>query len=328
MSVVASSAAAQRARAVAVRELRALAARTPCIRGMDQLVDDRFKLHVALPYLGLGPDPEAPVRREGFCLAVALHPRHPDLAPAVHFLAPHVIFHPAVSPILAAFCLGPGVWTPDLGLARYVVIHLEAVVGLCEIDTLDAIFGDPVCAAAAAHYRRLRADGGLPLATPAFPAADADGAAPRVPEPMAPAPQAGVMTVRGPRGRRAVVTGPGPQPGEILATCVLADPGWVHGLDPAGRAGLDWLADRIGGAGEARLVQVDAAPALRITVTATPGRSLREAIAERLEPALRRWELAVLSFSDRRIAAAVAAARSGADSHLERSDEHAQHAVG
>jgi hypothetical protein len=303
-----------RAQRSAARELTALAEHTPCIQRLAVLPGGRFKVEVDLPYLGRGGNTGDPQMYRGFKLAVRLPRGFPDEAPEVAFLADKVLFHPAVSPQLATFCLGNGVWTPDLGLAWFVALHLEAIVGLVDIDTLDGVFLDPNCAEAAKYYRKLRQSDELPLARPRFlskPASPRPSSA--CPEternngsPGLPLSTGGkTVTVRSPTGRRLVSTSESEETGERTASCCLGGRVWRASLSPAGESALAWLRSRIERDTDLRLAEIQGGFALKRVISADAALTA-DAAHSHFERALRQLDLPVQALSNQSIAEAVA----------------------
>jgi len=305
---------ATRARRAAERELAALVAHTPCLGGLVSPRRGLFKFDVDLPFLAWDAKARAPRECRGFRLAVALPAGYPTAPPRVAFVSEETIFHPAVSPRLFAFCLGNDAWTPDVGAAHFVVLHLEAIVGLVDIDTLDGLFRDPLCESAASHYRELRKKGGLPLARPVFAmrarraGAKHSASSPRPPKAARQRldrTAAAAFAVRSPRGRRLVSVQDGEAPHSWTATCVLDGEVWGASAGPEAAQGLRWLGARLRDETDLRLVEMDGAPALRLTREGRRAPTPKE-LCSTFESALRRFELPISALADPVVARAVA----------------------
>ena len=142
----------ERARACALRELAALAEHSPCIASHAILDEATALLAFDLPYLTRHDPAGEPRVAHGFELGVALPPGYPFEAPRIHFLSPEPIFHPAILASLPFVCVGHHAWSPDVGAAHFVALHVQVVVGAEPIDTLDAFHGDANSSDAARHW--------------------------------------------------------------------------------------------------------------------------------------------------------------------------------
>ena len=312
----------QRARRSATREVAQLVRHTPCLSGARWDGSNVLKLDVDLPYLACGPSPEEPVLRQGFKLAVFLPPGYPSEEPLVAFVAEELIFHPAISPRLATFCMGSALWNADLGLARFVILHLEAIVGLVDIDTLDGLFMDQVCMDAAVHYRRLRESNGLPLARPWLSVqptvqptvssrtrSDAAAGRPMTTRattslPGSPArPTESSLLARSPTGRRRVFSSRAGSGAATITRCLLSESGWHDSLTTSGAGAFRWLSGRTRAETTFALELVHGAPALRLegstdAVAQGSGGKSQESLRESFERLLRQLELPTLALAD------------------------------
>jgi hypothetical protein len=277
-----------------------------------------FKFDVDLPFLAWDSKTLAPRECRGFRLAVALLAGYPMVPPRVAFVSEKTIFHPAVSPHFFAFCLGNDAWTPDVGAAHFVVLHLEAIVGLVDIDTLDGLFRDPLCESAASHYRALRKEGRLPLARPVFAmrAARSEGkrsasspGPPRYPRQRPDRAASAVFPVRSPRGRRLVSVQDGGASHSWTATCVLDGEVWGAFAGPEATRCLRWLRARLRDESDLRLIEMDGAPALQLSRKGRRAPAPKE-LTSTFENALRRFELPVSALADPVVAHTVANALS------------------
>lgn len=290
-----------RARVAARRELADLGRHSPDLGVVEWLSPHRARLRVDLPYLGFSlsaPD-EAELCR-GFDLGIELQEGFPAEPPRVVFSGSRPIYHPAVSPFMGVFCLGASSWTPDLGLGRFVALHLEAIVGAVEVNTLDGIFSDPVCRDAAKHYRRLRDAGELPLARPRLasrPGRAGTARNRRTSPPERPSGARRAVAVRGSRGRLRVWLMPGPGAERLVAVCPLAGAEWTTHLSPAGRTAVAWLASRIALATPLRL---DLTGGALILVADLPRSEAEDDDALRgvFEPALGHLDAPLLALAD------------------------------
>ena len=197
-----------RARARALQELAALAEHSPCVVSFALLDDATALLAFDLPYLTRDDPGSAPREACGFELGVSLSPQYPFEAPRIHFLSAEPIFHPAILASLPFVCVGHHAWSPDVGAAHFVALHVQVVVGAEPIDTLDALHGDPDSSDAARHYRVLQREGRLPLATPRLTLRSRDESGPgppaRAPHGADSIDAGSGVTLRGPMGRRSV----------------------------------------------------------------------------------------------------------------------------
>jgi ubiquitin-protein ligase len=290
----------ERARAVARREISALVEHSPSLRTLAAVDADHWLVSAELPYL-TRPDARSEVVVEtGFELGVHLPPRFPLEAPQVHFLARYPIFHPAICAGLPFVCVGAHAWSPDVGVAHFVALHVQAVVASIPLDTLDAFHGDPNCSDAAEHYRALQEAGELPIAQPLLrstPASEARSVsrrrrAHRVSMNFKPAD----AMVKGRMGRRAIDMAED----RSEARCLLAvdTPECVDT-----REALAWLTGRL----EAKTgVCLATGSGVGLAFPLDPGRGLDPAALEQIERRVRELELPVLALLRREIASAVA----------------------
>lgn len=296
-----------RARASARRELDDLVRNSPDVERAKWISSRHAIVHVDLPYLSLGASAmDEPETRRGFRLGVQLAKNFPTEPPTVIFLADTPPFHPAISAVLGAFCLGNAAWTPELGVGRFIMLHVKTVVGAVDVDTLDGLFGDPICRNAAVHYRTLRESGALPLALPRValrPSEKASNARDRDPSAEPPRGAREAVTVRGPRGRRSAWLVSSPDTHNVSVFYPLSGPGWSERLTPAGHEAIAWLGRRIDSDTDLRLDAVDGAPVL---IAEFASGAASEAIVRSVfEPVIRHLEIPILALSDDSVAGAV-----------------------
>jgi hypothetical protein len=284
---------------VARRELAALAEHSPCIVNHAQIDAAHGLLAFDLPYLTRSDASAEPRTAHGFELGVSLPPRFPLAAPLVHFLSPEPIFHPAILASLPFVCIGNHAWSPDVGAAHFVALHVQAVVGSIPIDTMDAFHGDPNSSDAARHYRRLQRDGHLPLARPRLTTRplserDLEQSQPETHR-AAVTPDAMHVTVRSPMGRRIVELS---QDG-LEARCCLSQ----ASVAPEHARVFEWMARRL--EDESR-VRLSTSAGIELALPLDPGTGLDDVAKRRLEQHVRALALPSLALLRSDVADAVA----------------------